>query len=103
MQSKRRESREKFYNLHDELVPGEGKFDSVAGELIRALSRIHYRFYNDRDKVNEEYGKETCNGSLRFINNNLDKFKGGKEVNKEFIKLYKYKILKVNLSELSQQ
>ncbi|HHT97315.1 MAG TPA: hypothetical protein GXZ90_05420 [Clostridiales bacterium] len=81
-------SREKFYNLHDELVPGAGKADSVAGELIRALSRIHYRFYNDGDKINEDYGKETCNGSLRFINNKLDKLKGGEEVNKEFIKLW---------------
>ncbi|HHT97320.1 MAG TPA: hypothetical protein GXZ90_05445 [Clostridiales bacterium] len=56
--------------------------------MIRALNRIHYIFYNDGDKINEDYGEETCNGSWRFINNKLDKLKGRKEVNKEFVKLW---------------
>ena len=32
--------------LFDELVPSKGKADSLAGELIRAVSRIGHRYYN---------------------------------------------------------
>ena len=35
----------------EELVPLEGKADTLAGEIIRAISRIGYRFYNDGDLV----------------------------------------------------
>ena len=43
--------------LFKELVPETGKADSLAGELVRAMSRIAYRFYNDGDMVNIAYGK----------------------------------------------
>ena len=50
-----------------ELVPLEGKADTLAGEIVRAISRIGYRFYNDGDQVGVGYGKQTCNPPARFL------------------------------------
>lgn len=60
-------SAERINKLFEELVPSEGKADSLAGELVRAMSRIGYRFFNDGDIVNQGYGKETCNAPARFL------------------------------------
>lgn len=54
-------------NLFDELVPMSGKADSLAGEIVRATSRIGYRFFNDGDQIGIGYGKETCNAAARFL------------------------------------
>ena len=51
----------------EELVPLEGKAESLAGEIVRAISRIGYRFYNDGDQLGIGYGKETCNSAGRFL------------------------------------
>ena len=59
---------DRINKLFKELVPETGKADSLAGELVRAMSRIAYRFYNDGDMVNIAYGKETCNPAARFLN-----------------------------------
>lgn len=40
---------DRINELFKELVPDTGKADSLAGELVRAMSRIGYRFYNDGD------------------------------------------------------
>ena len=40
---------DRINKLFKELVPETGKADSLAGELVRAMSRIAYRFYNDGD------------------------------------------------------
>ena len=53
--------------LFKALVPMEGKADSMAGEIIRAISRIGYRYYNDGDQVGIGYGRETCNPPARFL------------------------------------
>ena len=58
---------ERINKLFKELVPETGKANSLAGELIRAMSRIAYRFYNDGDQVGMGYGKETCNPAARFL------------------------------------
>ena len=58
---------DRINKLFKELVPDTGKADSLAGELVRAMSRIAYRFYNDGDMVNIAYGKETCNPAARFL------------------------------------
>ena len=58
---------DRINNLFKELVPETGKADSLAGELVRAMSRIAYRFCNDGDMVNIAYGKETCNPAARFL------------------------------------
>ena len=51
----------------EELVPLEGKADTLAGEIVRAISRIGNRFYNDGDQVGVGYGKQTCNPPARFL------------------------------------
>ena len=63
-------------NQHfEELVPASGKAESLAGELVRAMARIGYRWYNDGDQVGIGYGRETCNPAARFLIH-----KGNKEV-----------------------
>ena len=59
--------RDKMDVLFKELVPISGKCDSLAGEIIRAASRIGYRFFNDGDQLGIGYGKETCNAAGRFL------------------------------------
>ena len=58
---------ERLNTLFEELVPASGKADSLAGELVRAASRIGYRFFNDGDQLGIGYGKETCNPAGRFL------------------------------------
>ena len=53
--------------IFEQLVPLEGKADTLAGEIVRAISRIGYRFYNDGDQVGVGYGKQTCNPPARFL------------------------------------
>lgn len=55
---------EKAFNV---LVPSEGAADTVAGELVRALMRIMYRYYNDGDYFYKDYGLETCGGCAEFL------------------------------------
>ena len=62
------ESAEKHIQaLFNELVPASGKADTVAGEIIRAVSRIAYRNWNDGDHIGVGYGKETCNPAARYL------------------------------------
>ena len=53
--------------MEKSLMPPSGKAETVAGEIIRAADRIHYRWWNDGDKINVGYGKETCNGTARYL------------------------------------
>lgn len=57
----------KINALFEELVPSSGKADTVAGEIIRAISRIGYRNYNDGDHLGIGYGRETCNPAGRYL------------------------------------
>lgn len=54
--------------LFNELVPVQGKCETVAGEMIRALTRIIYRWENDGDVAGIGYGKETVNPAVRYLN-----------------------------------
>ena len=58
---------ERINQLFEELVPASGKAESLAGELVRAMARIGYRWYNDGDQVGIGYGRETCNPAARFL------------------------------------
>lgn len=64
------ERENKINALFEELVPSKGKADTVAGEIIRAVSRIGYRNYNDGDHIGVGYGKETCNPAARYLMKN---------------------------------
>ena len=58
-----------FDHLFDVLVPDSGKCDTLAGELIRAVNKIDYRWYNDGDRFFEDYGIETCGQPAYFLMN----------------------------------
>lgn len=49
------------------VVPREGKADTVAGEIVRAMMRVLYRMYNDGDKFYEGYGLETVAPSVAYL------------------------------------
>ena len=55
--------------LFDKLVPNSGASKFAEGEMIRALNRLIYRFYNDGDKFFEGYGTETAGPAHSFLVN----------------------------------
>lgn len=69
-QTTKEEAEAKLSVLFDELVPMRGKADTVAGEIVRAISRIGYRNYNDGDHIGVGYGRETCNPAARYLAKN---------------------------------
>ena len=64
----------KIEEMNERLVPVCGSCETVAGEIVRALTKIVYRFYNDGDCIGVGYGKETCNAAARYLmeNTNFD-------------------------------
>lgn len=44
---------DEYNRLYDELVPSQGKADTIEGEVLRASSKIVYRHYNDGDEFNQ--------------------------------------------------
>ena len=69
-EQKMTENELKLQELFGSLVPENGKADSLAGEIVRAMTRIVYRAWNDGDKIGVGYGKETCNPPARFLMSN---------------------------------
>lgn len=59
--------RDKLHDLVVGLVPQSGHAETVAGEIVRAVCRINYRYINDGDHVGVGYGKNTCNPAARFL------------------------------------
>lgn len=53
--------------LFEDLVPGQGAADTVAGEMVRAMMRVLYRDSNDGDKFFMGYGLETCASSISYL------------------------------------
>ena len=56
-----------WHQLWEEHVPASGMAQTTGGEILRAMARIIYRFYNDGDMVGVGYGNETCNSSDRYL------------------------------------
>ncbi len=46
----------KFEELCDKYVPAWGKANTLGGEILRAINRIVYRYYNDGDTIDWYYG-----------------------------------------------
>lgn len=61
--------------LWDEYVPVSGMASTTGGEILRAMSRIIYRFYNDGDMVGVGYGNETVNSSDRYLTDVVPEYK----------------------------
>jgi hypothetical protein len=66
-QDKYEADKDKLSELFDRLVPGEGKADTVEGEIVRAINRVLYRWYNDGDKFFYGYGKETVGNVMSYL------------------------------------
>lgn len=53
--------------LFNKLVPGSGVSDTVEGEVLRAINRIIYRYYNDGDYYDKGYGTETAGPAQAYL------------------------------------
>ena len=57
---------DKMYNKY---VPACGKCDTLGGEILRAINRIIYKFYNDGDTVSRYYSgsRNRSYGAEKFL------------------------------------
>ena len=53
--------------LYSKLVPSMGNAGTMEGEILRAINKIVYRYYNDGDKYFEGYGCETAGPCHAFL------------------------------------
>ena len=51
------------------LVPLNGKSDTTEGEMLRAINKVFYRWYNDGDYFYEDYGIETAGAAHSYLVN----------------------------------
>lgn len=56
-----------YHEMYSKYVPPMGKADTVLGEIIRAVSRVCYRYYNDGDHFDEGYGVETAGSPAVYL------------------------------------
>lgn len=49
------------------LVPGDGAADTLEGEVVRAVQRVEYRYFNDGDEYDQGYGTETVSPSVDWL------------------------------------
>lgn len=57
--------------LSDKLVPATGKAETIGGEMLRAIERMIYRYFNDGDMIGWGYGIETCQSSFFYLEDML--------------------------------
>lgn len=53
--------------LYKKLVPASGPAETVEGEMLRAISKIVYRYFNDGDFYFKGYGKETAGSAHKYL------------------------------------
>lgn len=78
----------KLYNLHNELVPEVGKSKNKAGEIVRAMSRLNYRYFNNDEIVGYRKGNDTCNSSLRYLIEEFSQLTEGKFISNDLQRLW---------------
>ena len=61
------ENREQLCELFRKLVPFEGKADTIAGEIVRAINRIGGRYWHELEQFGYWAGKETVNPAGRYL------------------------------------
>jgi len=57
----------RYEKLFAELVPMKGKSETLEGELLRAISKVYYRWNNSGDMWWKGYGTETAGSSASFL------------------------------------
>lgn len=66
-----------FYaEMYDKYVPLSGKADTFGGEILRAISHIVYKFYNDGDTTTHYYSciYNDSYGAEKFLHKNVPKY-----------------------------
>lgn len=58
---------EKRFNNLECLVPDEGAAATIEGEIIRAVQRVLFRYFNDGDEYDIGYGLETVSPSVDWL------------------------------------
>jgi hypothetical protein len=58
--------------LYNKLVPGSGNSKFIEGEMLRAINRLVYRWYNDGDYFYKGYGAETAGPAHSFLTNSSE-------------------------------
>ena len=58
---------ESYNRMWEKYVPNNGEADTEFGEMLRCVSRVIYRFYNDGDIYRIGYGAETVNPYLKYL------------------------------------
>jgi len=58
---------DQFGKIFDEEVPQSGSSKNMYGEIIRAVNRICYRYWNDGDFFFDGYGIETCGDAAFWL------------------------------------
>jgi hypothetical protein len=56
-----------FEELSNKLMKIAGPSGNLEGEVIRAYSKVAYRYYNDGDFATHGYGAETAGPALTFL------------------------------------
>lgn len=65
---------DKLGKLFDKYVPDSGQAKTVGGEIVRAINRVLYRYWNDGDMVGIGDGILTCNCSYRYLEDKVPSF-----------------------------
>jgi len=95
--------------LYKKLVPDSGKSDTVEGEMLRAINRIIYRYYNDGDYYHTGYGTETAGPAHSYLINSENPLAGklnsifdGYSINKDYERMI-VKAFELILGYIEQQ
>lgn len=61
------EMEDRNHVLFSKLVPEQGPAPTVEGELLRAMNRLVYRYFNDGDYFYKGYGRETAGKPYSYL------------------------------------
>jgi hypothetical protein len=70
------ENKSYYEDTYERFVPFSGKANTVGGEIVRAISRICYRFYNDGDTVARYYSSNYNHsfGAEKFLSKHVPSY-----------------------------
>lgn len=67
----------KYEMWFEQYVPTSGNCSTLGGEILRAITKIVYRYYNDGDTVDDFYGSDynSCRGADIFLEKYIPNYK----------------------------
>lgn len=90
--------------MYDRYVPECGKCDTLGGEILRAINRIIYKYYNDGDTV-ARYYSSTYNysyGAEKFLCKHVPGYKPMRDTDEYYFEKEACKNLKVVVDYLRE-